>query len=516
MARQTRALLREYYQAGKLGSPIAVRDPRDIALDLSPGERTLYEAVEHYISDVYNAAAAKKRNAVGFVMTIYRKRLASSFHALSCTLKDRLSRLNNGEPIEPERLEEDLGDDELVDEIPTSEEMVACLAVAGGVEEKERINGLLKAISQLSTDTKAVRVVELLQEAFGDGYQSAIVFTGYTDTMDYLKEHLAAHFAGRNVGCYAGTGGQRRDLSGQWVSVPKEQIKRDLRLGKIDILVCTDAAGEGLNLQTCGVLVNYDLPWNPMKVEQRIGRIDRIGQKYSKIRIYNLAYKKSVEADVYFAVGARIRLFEGIVGKLQPILSRLPKRIVEISLMRPEDQEEARQQFLEEIGQIERESMDAGFDIDAAARMLEPPPMPKPPVTLEQLEHMMQDANARLPQLSWDSLDAHTYHASLPGMKQPVRVAVSGEVFDDHTDSHTLFSYGGAFFDRTLGDSLGNAGPQPGPGVCWLENKGPHPAIVINTIDGLRRPESLSDLRSCIRRVAEPADAPEADFFRIA
>jgi hypothetical protein len=449
-------------------------------------------------------------------MTIYRKRLASSFHALSCTLKDRLSRLNNGEPIEPERLEEDLGDDELVDEIPTSEEMVACLAVAGGVEEKERINGLLKAISQLSTDTKAVRVVELLQEAFGDGYQSAIVFTGYTDTMDYLKEHLAAHFAGRNVGCYAGTGGQRRDLSGQWVSVPKEQIKRDLRLGKIDILVCTDAAGEGLNLQTCGVLVNYDLPWNPMKVEQRIGRIDRIGQKYSKIRIYNLAYKKSVEADVYFAVGARIRLFEGIVGKLQPILSRLPKRIVEISLMRPEDQEEARQQFLEEIGQIERESMDAGFDIDAAARMLEPPPMPKPPVTLEQLEHMMQDANARLPQLSWDSLDAHTYHASLPGMKQPVRVAVSGEVFDDHTDSHTLFSYGGAFFDRTLGDSLGNAGPQPGPGVCWLENKGPHPAIVINTIDGLRRPESLSDLRSCIRRVAEPADAPEADFFRIA
>ena len=105
--------------------------------------------------------------------------------------------------------------------------MAACLAVAGGVEEKERINGLLKAVSQLSTDTKAVRGVELLQEAFGDGYESAIVFTGYTDTMDYLKEHLAAHFPTRNVGCYAGSGGQRRDLSGQWVSVPKEQIKRD-------------------------------------------------------------------------------------------------------------------------------------------------------------------------------------------------------------------------------------------------------------------------------------------------
>jgi len=336
------------------------------------------------------------------------------------------------------------------------------------------------------------------------------------DTMDYLKEHLAAHFPNRNVGCYAGAGGQRHDLSGQWVPVPKEQIKRDLRLGKIDILVCTDAAGEGLNLQTCGVLVNYDLPWNPMKVEQRIGRIDRIGQKYPKIRIYNLAYKKSVEADVYFAVGARIRLFEGIVGKLQPILSRLPKRIEEISLMRPEDQEDARHRFLEEIGQIEREARDAGFDIDAAAEMLEPPRKPKPSVTLEQIEHMMQDAKARLPQLSWDTLDAHTYQALLPGMQQAVRVAVSGEIFDDHADSHTLFSYGGAFFERTLADSLGNTDPQPGPGICWLDKKGRYPAIVVNTLDGLKRAETLSDLRAALRRAAEPVDAPEPDLVRIA
>jgi hypothetical protein len=70
-----------------------------------------------------------------------------------------------------------------------------------------------------------------------------------------------------------------------------------------------------------------------MKVEQRIGRIDRLGQKYPKVRIINLAYNGTVEADVYFVVGARIQLFQGIVGKLQPILSRLPKQIEQVLLL---------------------------------------------------------------------------------------------------------------------------------------------------------------------------------------
>src|SRR5262249_58502239 len=126
---------------------VAERDPRDVGLDLSAGERALYEAVEQYISDTYNAASASKRTAIGFVMTIYRRRLASSFHALSCTLKDRLNRLNGGPTMSAERLEEDLGDDELGDDLRTAEDAVACLAEAGPVEarEQDRIQSLLKA-----------------------------------------------------------------------------------------------------------------------------------------------------------------------------------------------------------------------------------------------------------------------------------------------------------------------------------------------------------------------------------
>ena len=77
---------------------------------------------------------------------------------------------------------------------------------------------------------------------------------------------------------------------------------------------------EGLNFQFCGALINYDMPWNPMRVEQRIGRIDRLGQQHEIIRIVNLHYADTVETDVYRALRNRIGLFESVVGRLQPIL----------------------------------------------------------------------------------------------------------------------------------------------------------------------------------------------------
>nr|WP_228024929.1 helicase-related protein [cf. Phormidesmis sp. LEGE 11477] len=109
--------------------------------------------------------------------------------------------------------------------------------------------------------------------------ESAIAFTQYTDTMDFLRETVRQLY-GAQVACYSGRGGEMwRD--GRWTVVSKEKIKKRFKKGKIKILLCTESASEGLNLQTCGVLINYDMPWNPMRVEQRIGRIDRIGQTYS-------------------------------------------------------------------------------------------------------------------------------------------------------------------------------------------------------------------------------------------
>ena len=206
-------------------------------------------------------------------------------------------------------------------------------------------------------------IPEELDACLADGFDSMIVFTQYTDTMEYLRDYLADQMSGMPVACYSGAGGAWRDASGQWVPCSKEEIKRRLRDRQVRLLVCTDAAGEGLNLQFAGVLVNYDLPWNPMKVEQRIGRIDRLGQQRAVIRVLSFAYKDTVEQDVFFTVGTRINLFQGIVGRLQPILSRLPRRFEELALLDRDARDAARQRFLADLEQQVRDADESGFDI---------------------------------------------------------------------------------------------------------------------------------------------------------
>jgi hypothetical protein len=120
-------------------------------------------------------------------------------------------------------------------------------------------------------------------------------------------------------------------VDGRWREVGKEQVKEAFAAEEdaIDILVCTESASHGLNMQQCGVLINYDLPWNPMRVEQRIGRIDRIGQRYDTIWIYNYFYEDSVEQDVYDALQERVGMFESYVGGMQPIVGETEERIRE-------------------------------------------------------------------------------------------------------------------------------------------------------------------------------------------
>lgn len=104
-------------------------------------------------------------------------------------------------------------------------------------------------------------------------------------------------------------------------------------------MLCTESASEGLNLQTCGVLFNYDLPWNPMRVEQRIGRIDRIGQVYPTVTIHNFYYDGTVEAKVYRKLRDRISAFTSVVGNLQPILAQVPT-FIEQAVMSADPEEE--------------------------------------------------------------------------------------------------------------------------------------------------------------------------------
>ncbi len=452
MSRHTRALLREYFKRGLLDSPVPDRDVRDVAVELSGAERSLYDAVEDYISETYENAAADKKTAVGFVMTIYRRRLASSFYALRQTLNDRFARLSETHSTsgDGERVAEDVSQDETADEVMSAEEATELEREALLVEERDEIQRLLREIARLSTDTKALRLLDHLTDAFAEEYDSALVFTQYTDTMDFLRDFLAERLDLR-IGCFSGRGGETRDASGVWTRCSKERIKRMLREGSIQVLVCTDAAGEGLNLQTCGALVNYDLPWNPMKVEQRIGRIDRIGQKFPQVRIINLAYAETVEADVYFALSDRIDLFQGVVGKLQPILSRLPKEFETAVLRRKADRERGRQEAVYHVQTLVDEAEKTGFDIDEVSEAdLTPPEFPTCPLTPAQIEQVLRDADLLPAGVQAKELEPRTFSLTIPGLVDPIRVTVAPDIFEEHFESHQMAVHDSPIFRELL------------------------------------------------------------------
>ncbi len=507
MVRNTRELLRSYRRANKLNLPIAEREVKDIPVEMSAAESALYAQVEDYISETYAKAAEEKRTAVGFVMTVYRRRLASSFEALKRTLRGRLERMGLSE--------EDVSADEAADEAMAPEEAAELAARSAGSEERGRILDLLKEIDKLNTDTKARRLHGELVSVFRDGDESAIVFTQYTDTMEYLREYLAEELPGVAVASYSGAGGAWRDGSGRWVTCSKEEIKRRLKAGRVRLLVCSDAAGEGLNLQTAGVLANYDLPWNPMKVEQRIGRIDRLGQQRAKVRILNFAYKDTVEADVFFAVGERIQLFQGIVGRLQPILSRLPRRFEELTLASREGRETARQRFLAQIDEEVEQAREAPLDLDAVNRDgLETPELPEPPYDLAALDGAMAVESSRPLDLEWHPKDRGTYGARLPGMEEESRVTTLGDVFEESGDSHQLFSPGGPLFEDLAARVDGDLPEAAQPGICWMlrDEEGRPAGFVVNTEAGFLRVERLVDLLMGLGRVRAPLEFPEAEW----
>lgn len=331
MHRNTRETLREYYEKGLLNTPPPRRAVRDEVYEYAAEqERQVYDAVSRYIDSRYDQLE-QERVGKGFVMTIYRRRAASSPHALKRSLERRLEvvqaiashrHIDAAEAIgdneslfrDLEELGEDaLATDEGIDPgLPTSAK-----TAKDEVREIEKLLGLLEDLG--ATDSKRDRFVEILDELMADG-RSVLVFSEYRDTMDYLRDQLAP-IHGDGVACYSGRGGEMlRD--GEWRQVAKSEITAALETGAVKVLVCTDAASEGLNLQSAGALINYDLPWNPSRVEQRIGRIDRIGQQHPVLSIVNLFLCKSVDMAVYGALRRRCGLFERFVGEMQPVLAK--------------------------------------------------------------------------------------------------------------------------------------------------------------------------------------------------
>ena len=182
-------------------------------------------------------------------------------------------------------------------------------------EEIAVLQRLIDRLKNIKEDPKLEAVIHYLDK---EQWLSlgVIIFSQYYDTAKWMADSLAAHYPSEVVGLYAGAGKSRLYQSGDSVNIEREALKRMVAEHELKIMVATDAACEGLNLQTLGTLINIDLPWNPTRLEQRIGRIKRFGQTREKVDMLNLVNEQTVDEKVYDRLSERMRDRYDLFGSL--------------------------------------------------------------------------------------------------------------------------------------------------------------------------------------------------------
>jgi len=444
--RNTRGLLRRYLERGLLDATVPTRDVTPVWIPLRPAdERPLYDRLEEYITEFYQTYESE-RKGLGFVMTIYRRRLTSSFYAVRKSLERRLDFLRGLQAAEQTGLLPVFDDDDLEQEALSFDFDDELEALDPSVFQAEiaYVEDFLHELGALSQhDSKAEQLLQDLQHLFLKR-DTAIVFTQYTDTMDFLRERLRLMY-GTQVACYSGRGGERYDGI-MWVPVTKEEIKNAFREGEeVKILLCTEAASEGLNLQTCGVLINYDMPWNPMRAEQRIGRIDRIGQRYEEVAIHNYFYENTVESNVYHALEDRIDWFQDVVGRLQPILGQVSRTIQTVAMKPAEERQQALQEELERIREALEEAK-SGLDLDQWANEAEGGTHLPTPVRLQDLEKQLLSLPVTSRLFRPHESIERAYWLQLAS--DDVAVTFDPACYDEHPSTLTFLTYGHPLLDR--------------------------------------------------------------------
>lgn len=259
-----------------------------VPLYLSREERMLYDAVQQFLKREYNERLENKGSVLPLI-TLQRE-ICSSPYAAMVTM-DRMMKRAQSETM------------------------------------KVHIAHLMELAQQITTYTKVEKVLEMLD----DMDDKCIVFTEYRATQDFLLYMLRK----RGISAVPFRGGFKRG---------KKDWMKDLFAQKMKVLVATESGGEGINLQFCHQMINFDLPWNPMRLEQRIGRIHRLGQE-KEVYIHNLATKDTIEAHIVELLQEKIRMFEMVIGELDYIVgdptlaSKLEDNILEWAMTSNSDEE---------------------------------------------------------------------------------------------------------------------------------------------------------------------------------
>jgi len=300
----------------------AIFPPRKVhtlPYELSAKERMLYEAVTQYVQENFERAerASSHRVAIALALIVLQRRLASSVRAIKKSLERRAFRLNErlftwDNPVSI--TEDESGfDEEEVDDMAEAdrwniENKVMSLTTARNkdelkeeIVEVEKLVDLAKIVEREGQERKLNELKRCIDiEEIRSKGEKLLIFTEHKDTLDYLIEKVEQ------------MGFSVTHIDGSMAMDDRKQAEDDFK-DKCQIMIATEAAGEGINLQFCKIMVNYDIPWNPTRLEQRMGRIHRYGQKF-ETHIYNLVAKGTREGDVQQKILDKLEIMREQLG----------------------------------------------------------------------------------------------------------------------------------------------------------------------------------------------------------
>ena len=290
---------------------------RNIDVELSQEEKNLYAGVTSFVKDQYHAAGGDLNSMLSLV-TLQRE-VCSSRDAVFVTLVNLSKKLAPDSPI------------------------------------RDRIWELVDLIRQIQANSKAEKTMELVREMD----DKVIVFTEYRATQEYLLKY----FRDRGMTAVPYRGGMNRG---------KKDWMMDLFRGRAQVMIATEAGGEGINLQFCHQMINFDLPWNPMRVEQRIGRVHRLGQT-KDVKIYNLSTRGTIEEHILHLLHEKINMFEKVIGHLDVILERFEKKhSLEKSIYKMILESDSEDEIASRVETLGREFSHIQSELDAQADAPEP------------------------------------------------------------------------------------------------------------------------------------------------
>lgn len=249
-------------------------------------QRELYEMVTSYVSKTYNKALRnrKKNMCLIFLLIIMQRMVTSSTSAIRQSLERRLEVLKSQNTKIGCLTEKDLVELDIEDDVEDAIESIS-LDMYEEIDELEKIISVAKQAEFQYTDVKVEKLLDIVDEFINeDCEQKIIIFTEFVATQQYLQQLLEEKNYSVSI------------LNGS-MSIDERNEALNMFKNKANIFISTDAGGEGLNLQFSNIIINYDLPWNPMKIEQRCGRVDRIGQKRD-VHIYNFTIRDTIENRV--------------------------------------------------------------------------------------------------------------------------------------------------------------------------------------------------------------------------